>query len=429
MANGSGGDAEHYDVAVVGGGPAGFAAAIAAADQGARTLLLEAAPALGGNATGAFVHTICGLFAPVSTGSSAFVNPGLPARFVDALLRAGAAGPAEEVGRVRVLPTDPARIGAVISAECQKRRSLVVRLEARLQAARLAAAAGPSELAGLGPTGPFRISSELVVDASGEAALGAAGGAATERASDAECQLPSYIVRLAGVPEADTAGYGRLRFTVALARATRQGGLTPRAESALLRPVPGSRDAYMTLNLSRELLVETQDAPAALEGLAREVVDDAVRHLRANRSGYQDCRVVSWPRQVGRREAARLRGRTVVEAEPLLAGLRSDQEVALSSWPIELWHDHRGATYRHPEAPYGVPLGALISATHARLGVAGRCMSASHEALGALRVIGTALATGEAIGIAAALAADRASSLAEVSPAEVRAAAGRSITG
>ena len=69
-----------------------------------------------------------------------------------------------------------------------------------------------------------------------------------------------------------------------------------------------------------------------------------------------------------------------------------------------------------------VPLDALVSRSHPRLGMAGRCLSASHEALGALRVIGTALATGEAIGVAAALAAAAGIGLAEVSPERVRAA-------
>ncbi len=68
-----------------------------------------------------------------------------------------------------------------------------------------------------------------------------------------------------------------------------------------------------------------------------------------------------------------------------------------------------------------MPLGALVSATHPRLGMAGRCLSATHEALGALRVIGTALATGEALGVAAALAAAAGSDLGSIAPARVRA--------
>ena len=61
-------------------------------------------------------------------------------------------------------------------------------------------------------------------------------------------------------------------------------------------------------------------------------------------------------------------------------------------------------------------------AARAVLGLAGRCASATHEAMGALRVLGTALAMGEAIGIAAALAADAGAPLAEIEPAAIRAA-------
>jgi len=125
---------------------------------------------------------------------------------------------------------------------------------------------------------------------------------------------------------------------------------------------------------------------------------------------------------VGIRETRRLRGRVIVERDDVLQGRRRDDEVALSSWPIELWHDHLRARFEYPRAPCGIPLGALVSASHSQLGMAGRCLSASHEALGALRVIGTALATGEAIGVAAALAADRGLALTDISPARVRAA-------
>src|SRR5208337_834850 len=105
----------------------------------------------------------------------------------------------------------------------------------------------------------------------------------------------------------------------------------------------------------------------------------------------------------------------------VLSGSRDGKEVALSSWPIELWEDYRRARFEYPQAPCGIPLGALVSHSHPRLGMAGRCLSASHEALGALRVIGTALATGEAIGVAAALAADRKTALSEVEPERVQA--------
>jgi FAD dependent oxidoreductase len=111
-----------------------------------------------------------------------------------------------------------------------------------------------------------------------------------------------------------------------------------------------------------------------------------------------------------------------VERDDVLRGRRRDDEVALSSWPIELWHDHLRARFEYPEGPCGIPLAALVSESHPQLGMAGRCLSASHEALGALRVIGTTLATGEAIGVAAALAVDQGIALIDVSPARVRSA-------
>ncbi|MCH8083524.1 MAG: FAD-dependent oxidoreductase, partial [Myxococcales bacterium] len=66
------------------------------------------------------------------------------------------------------------------------------------------------------------------------------------------------------------------------------------------------------------------------------------------------------------------------------------------------------------------PLVSVVSRSNPHLGMAGRCLSASHEALVALRVLGTALATGEAIGVAAALAVDAGSPLDAIAPGDVR---------
>ena len=104
----------------------------------------------------------------------------------------------------------------------------------------------------------------------------------------------------------------------------------------------------------------------------------------------------------------------------MLSGQRRRDEVALGSWPIELWEDHRRPRYEYQQGPCSIPLGALVSRSHPMLGMAGRCLSATHEALGALRVIGTALATGEAIGVAAALAAIGRTPLGSIDPEHVR---------
>jgi hypothetical protein len=113
--------------------------------------------------------------------------------------------------------------------------------------------------------------------------------------------------------------------------------------------------------------------------------------------------------QVGVRESRQVIGRYQLTREDVLSGRKFDDGVARASWPIELWQEgHLGATYEHLEdgQTYEIPLRSLQARDVDNLFVAGRCMSATHEALGSARVIGTCLATGEAVGMAAARLAD-----------------------
>jgi hypothetical protein len=114
--------------------------------------------------------------------------------------------------------------------------------------------------------------------------------------------------------------------------------------------------------------------------------------------------------QVGVRESRRVVGRYRLTREDVLGGRRFDDGVARASWPIELWEEGRlGATHEYLEdgETYDIPLGSLRARDVENLFVAGRCMSATREALGSARVIGTCLATGEAVGRAAAAHAAR----------------------
>jgi hypothetical protein len=163
------------------------------------------------------------------------------------------------------------------------------------------------------------------------------------------------------------------------------------------------------------------DYRVALEAAARGVAEEVAGYLARCRSGFEASRVAGWPRRIGIRETRRVVGQVELSREDVLLGREHEHEVARSSWPIELWSDHRRARFEYPSGACSIPLGSLVSRTHSRLGMAGRCMSASHEALGAVRVLGTSLATGEAIGVAAALAAAQGSGLDAVEPGIVRA--------
>jgi glycine/D-amino acid oxidase-like deaminating enzyme len=417
--------AERYDVVVVGGGSAGLAAALAAAERGARTLLVERGPALGGNAAHALVHTFCGLYLSAEAGDAVPANPGLPQRFARALARAGGAAAPERAGRVWVLPTFPPALERFAARACDAQPGLDVHTRCAVVGAALVAGPHETSLLELARgAARERVTARIVIDATGDANLGALCGARLGEAPAERLQAPSFIFRVRGADTAALAGFGRLQISVAVAGAARRGALPPGCESVLVRPGADPGEAYVTLNLPRlegrpyEPLDE--DYLHALGARSRKWAEAVVALLREARPGFERCEIAAFPRRVGVRETRTVMGSVVLERDDVLAGRRRDDEVALSSWPIELWHDHTRAVFEHPVAACGVPLGALVSASHPNLGMAGRCLSATHEALGALRVIGTALATGEAIGVAAALAADTDLALAEVAPGRVR---------
>jgi hypothetical protein len=422
--------AGRFDVAVVGGGLAGVAAALAAAEAGARTVLIERADRLGGNVSQAFVHTVCGLYLGADAGDARPANPGLAMRFARVLQAAGAAGEPERAGRVWELPTDPERVGAVAVRCCRAMPGIDLLLGHELVSASLARDGEGLQQLGTDTAqgGSAAFEAAIVVDTTGDAALATLGGADVEAADADSLQIASYIFRLGGVETTaltELRGFGRLRVTRAVAGAVREGELPAGCEAVLVRPSFTRGHVYVTLNLPRPVAGSfdplSPSVAGALQAGARANAEKVVAWLRHTRPAFASCQVDAWPVRVGIRETRRVRGTGPGSGADVRAGRRRDDEVALSAWPIELWQDHRRARFEYPDGPCSVPLGALVSRSHPRLAMAGRCLGADHDALGALRVLGTALATGEAAGVAAALAAGSSGSLAKVAAESVRA--------
>lgn len=424
--------ASRFDVVVAGGGFAGVAAALAAARLGARTLLVERDAALGGNATAALVHTICGFFEPAATEEAGEIprgaHGGLVRRVVERLVEAGACGAPERAGRSFVLPTRPPEIAPVLGRLCAGTQGLEVTLGAEVVAAELAReGAATSVLALARGAERWRVEAAVLVDATGDANVAALGGADVTRAAPERLQHASFIFRVRGAPPEACDGFARLRLTAGLAGDARHGRLPEGCDSVLLRPgAPG--EVYVTATLPKPdpLRFDPLDAAQRAELASRGAkAAAAIAAWLRGRPGWEASALDALPLRPGIRETRRLCGISVVEADDLRAGRRSADEVARSAWGIELWESATQPRFEPVAGVASIPLGALISRSHARLGAAGRCLSASHEAHGAIRVLATALATGEAAGTAAALAADRGTGLPDVAPGAVREAMAR----
>ena len=136
----------------------------------------------------------------------------------------------------------------------------------------------------------------------------------------------------------------------------------------------------------------------------RAEAEKAARFLVAHMPGFERAYLAETPAQLGIRETRRAIGEYVLTGQDVLAGARFDDAVAAGSWPQEFHTKGKGTEYVWLDegAWYQVPYRSLVVRGVENLLVAGRCISATHEALASSRVIAPSMAQGEAAGIAAA---------------------------
>jgi len=394
-----------YDVTVVGGGAAGLAAAVAAARSGARTALIERYGFLGGMATAGMVSTICGLYRTSSSGPPEPLNEGFADTVARRLLAMPGSGPPARRGRTYVLPYTPFAFACLADELTASAPELDVYLHAFLVG--LETGANRVEMVRVATWERLvELRARAVVDTSGDAVLAHLAGAATATAPLAERQLPSLVFVLQHV-DTDALGPGpRVALLRSLVTAEQEGRLPKGAANLALAPSPQPGEVVCKLTLSgiAEELPPSRDflTVAEQEGRKRAL---AVTELLKTLPAFAHAFVSHVAPQVGVRESRRVIGRYQLTRDDVLSGRKFSDGVARASWPIELWEEGRlGATYEYLDdgAHYEIPLRCLQARDVENLFVAGRCMSATHEALGSARVIGTCLATGEAVGRAAA---------------------------
>jgi hypothetical protein len=356
-------------------------------------------------ATAGLVGTICGLYHTSTSGDPQLLNEGFAATFARRLMgMPGCDGPVRR-GRTFVLPYSPFAFACLADELTAAAGDLDVYLQAwcttvetrarRIEALCLSTWEGGMELV-----------PRLVVDTSGDAIVAHAAGAATVTPPAAERQFPSLVFVLQQVDTGALGGGARVALLRTL-RAAEQEGRLPRGASHLALG-PSVQPGEVVCKLALECLAS--DGPgrrpwltaAEQEGRRRAL---AVATFLKTLPPFARAFVSHAAAQVGVRESRRLVGRYTLTCEDVLGGRRFDDGVARASWPIELWEEgHAGASYAYLDdgQTYDIPLRSLEAREPENLLVAGRCMSATHEALGSARVIGTCLAAGEAAGRAAA---------------------------
>jgi hypothetical protein len=414
----------HYDVVVAGGGASGLVAAVAAARSGARTALVERSGCLGGTATSGMVAQWIGLF----NGNVRCVG-GIGFELTE---RVQAMGGSDGFRRYTLaeasanpvtitnFPFNP-EVVKIAADEIARDAGVDVLLHTRV----VRPLVEGQRVQGLvleNVSGRGALRSGMLVDATGDAVLAAAAGVrcvGEEPELRHKRQPCTLVFRMSNV---DVAGFRALpreqKRAIAIA-GLKEGRLA--WESLSFCSTPGELDAICLM--SRIPGIDALDAGdlTRAEQIGRQQIKSIVQFLRERVPGFEKAILGGIAERVGIRETRRIVGRHTLTEKEIVGGVRFADAVALGAGPMDL-HEAggTGVDLWMPPAPFEIPLSCQLPQSMEGIVVTGRAISATREANGGARHMGTAMCLGHAAGVYAALAASGQASLADPAAEKVR---------
>ncbi|SDL65534.1 FAD-dependent oxidoreductase [Tessaracoccus oleiagri] len=428
----------HVDVLVVGGGPSGIAAAVAAARSGAKTFLVEESGGFGGMWTQGLVTTLAGY--------NSWLQPDR-VRVVDGiggewLRRATAAGGATDHDGW-VISSDP-EVMKLVADELLEEAGVDFLLHVL---ATYPIVEGDVVKGCLIETreGREAILAAATVDATGNGDIIARSGQDWVKGQTLQpMTMPMYVGPVRTLPGIDPNAPAHVRVGPEPSDLDDQGLI----DSQLSRyDVPIDRQAMRAARERGELPVfggpwwggmdketvwvnavrivgdatDNRDLTRA-EVQGRRDARSLFEYFRDNVPGFAAARLQQTSPTIGIRETRRLLGVTTLTGADVRGGARQEDSIAIGAWPIDVHPtgEAAGAHVMFVPAPFGIPYRALVPANTDGLLATGRCISADREALGSIRVGATCTATGQAAGVAAALSARHSLAPRAIDPHELR---------
>jgi hypothetical protein len=411
-----------YDVIVLGGGPAGIAAAATAAGHGRSTLLIERYGFLGGMGTAAGVTNFCGLHANVHGDISQVVHgvaDDLLAR-IDRL--GGLNAPHIVFGKIAAQAYDTAAYKCAADDLLLGRgvdilfhalgAGVVMEPDDTVRALIVETKSGRAALLG-----------RAFIDCSGDGDLAAWAGAPFELGDGAGSMLyPTMMFRLNGV-DPQAAGEAWSTIPALMDAAERRGTHFPR-KGAIVRPMKNPSEWRVNVTQLKKPGGSALDGTDAGELSAGEIEGRRqalafFEFLQREAPGFGKSYIVDIPPQIGIRETRRITGAYQLSGEDVLTCASFPDTIGVNGWPIES-HVAGDVEWKWPPIPQSrgfnhLPYRMLLPRGVRNLLVAGRCASMTHEGQSAARVSGACFAMGQAAGSASHLALAGNSSLADIS--------------
>jgi hypothetical protein len=410
------------DVVICGGGPAGIAAAASAARHGARVILLERWPSVGGQATNALVniwHTsdrtkqvIFGFVKEVIERAGPVVR-----RFAD------------YPKRPETHDFDPAGMRVVFHDLLDQAgvRTLchLAAVESIVEGGRIRGVLVDTKL------GRKAVLGTIIIDATGDGDIAANAGVPFDvgRPEDGRVQGMTMMFRVRGVDAAAVrANPAEADRVLKLMQDLRAKGEFPpfmdlAADSYLHHP-RGPDVSYNMCPVAGNPLDEEE-----LTRLSVTARRQAVRYVelwRREMPGFGQAEIEQMGFWLGVRESRRSRGLKTLDAAMVAGAVKQPDAIGHGFWMIDI-HDPKGSgytTWEHQDRrlmppvgeSYHIPLGMCLNAQIPNLAVAGRCASSTHEGLASVRIQTHCMAMGQGVGTCAALALGAGVDMAGVDP-------------
>jgi len=410
------------DVLVVGAGPSGITAALAAAEDGFKVALVERHGFVGGNLT--IGLPVLGFL----NQKSEQIIAGIAEWIIQRLRAHNAAGEHQPCPlHMSFTLIEPVAVKTVIS-DMLRERGVDVMLntscvEAIMDGDRLQGIVAESE------AGRGQILAKVIVDCTGDGEVAFRAGVPCEQGDERGGVQPATLMfsmtgvdtnrlRLSICNEPDTYDtdhipadyYCKHRRFIAvglrgLIQKARRAGFSIATDRTIL--ITGLREGEVWVNMTRVKGVDGTDpcSVSAGEIEAARQMDEIVRYLIELVPGFEESQLARIAPFLGIRETRRIVGRYILTRDDILECRRLDDAIAVGGYPIDLHHPaNNSCTLEWCSDCYDIPYRSLLPQRVDGLLVAGRCVSTTHEAMAAIRVMATCMAMGEAAGRAASIA-------------------------
>lgn len=415
---------KNIDVLVLGGGPAGIAAAIASARNGAKTMLIERYGVLGGSATVCLVGPFMSSF---SNDGSVQLCRGIFEELVNRMVSVGGAIHPSKVrkqtsycgyrmfGHDHVTPFDPEAMKRV-SIEMIKEEGVNLRLHTFF-ADVIMNENTIGNVITLSKSGFKAFKPKIVIDCTGDADVANASGVPTRmgRKEDGLTQPLTMFFRMANIDDEKIDEYyakhhkqeGERLFATIIDEKKKTGEWTvSRDKVAMYKTTTPGIWRVNTTRVQGLNGTKSEDLTKAEEE-GRKQVYQLVDFFSKYLPGFEDAVLMDTALQIGVRDTRRIVGEYTLKIDDLINATEFDDVVGMNGFPVDI-HDPKGIhggcgdEYNTADA-YELPYRILVPQKIDNLLAAGRDVSADFESLGAIRVMPSCMVMGQAAGTAAAL--------------------------